>query len=151
VKFARQRKYSMAYLQEKNLEIMNRTEEIEKITIFLEELQPEWNIPDQLVLSLNLVIEEAVINTINYGYDDDREHLIELSFALIQGELSVTICDDGKAFDPTIMKEPDVTLSAEDRPIGGLGIHLIRKLMDKVEYKRENKRNYLTMIKTLTV
>jgi len=141
----------MAELQEKNLEILNRTEEIEKITIFLEELQPEWNIPDQLVLSLNLVIEEAVVNTINYGYDDDKEHLIELSFVLREGELSVTICDDGKAFDATIQKEPDVTLSAEDRPIGGLGIHLIRKLMDKVEYRRENKRNYLTMIKTLTV
>jgi serine/threonine-protein kinase RsbW len=141
----------MAELQEKNLEILNRTEEIERITIFLEELQPEWNISDQLVLSLNLVIEEAVINTINYGYDDDKEHRIELSFILRQGELSVTICDDGHAFDPTIQKEPDVTLSAEDRPVGGLGIHLIRKLMDKVEYRRENKRNYLTMIKILTV
>jgi len=94
-------------------------------------------------------LEEAVSNVIFYAFDDEKEHDIKIVISLENKILSIEIIDDGKPFDPTARKEPDVSLPAEDRPIGGLGIFLIRKMMDNVTYTRHNNLNTLTLLKNI--
>jgi serine/threonine-protein kinase RsbW len=125
----------------------NQIRELSRIEAFLEELADEWGLEIPLVFSLNLVLEEALTNIISYGYDDEDKHAIEIQFKKTGAELNITIIDDGHAYDPTLKEDPDITLSAEERPVGGLGIFLIRKVMDTVAYRREENRNYLMLTK----
>ena len=125
----------------------NQIHELSQIEAFLEELADEWGLEIPLVFSLNLVLEEALTNIISYGYDDEDKHAIEILFKKTDDELTISIIDDGHAYDPTLKDDPDITLSAEERPVGGLGIFLIRKVMDTVAYRREENRNYLILTK----
>jgi anti-sigma regulatory factor (Ser/Thr protein kinase) len=120
-----------------------------KVALFLEELGDEWGLQPQLIFSLNLVMEEALTNTISYGFKDEENHIIEIRFNKSGNLLSVTIVDDAVEYDPTQKIDPDITLTAEERPIGGLGIFLIKKIMDTVFYKRDNDRNYLILTKNI--
>lgn len=133
----------------KVLRINNQIDELAKLEVFLNELAEEWRLSEPLVYSLNLVLEEALTNINDYGFDDDSKHTIEMYFKKTGDELSISIIDDGHEFDPTLIADPDITLSAEDRSIGGLGIFLIKKIMDKVEYQRKENRNYLTLTKNI--
>jgi serine/threonine-protein kinase RsbW len=134
---------------DKFLQIDNQISELTRLAVFIEELGEEWGLQATLVISLNLVLEEALTNIILYGFDDGGSHNIALDFKKAGDELIITIIDDGKEFDPTLRAEPDITLSVEDRPVGGLGIHLIKKIMNKVEYKRVENRNYLLLKKNI--
>ena len=96
------------------------------------------------VFQLNLALEEAVVNVMNYAYEDSG--LIDLSAKVVDSEIVFVLEDSGKAFDPTKVDDPDITLSAEDRDIGGLGIFLVQQLMSGVTYSREDGKNVLTMI-----
>ncbi len=127
----------------------NQIAELTRVEVFLEELGEEWAFQMPLVLSLNLVLEEALTNIISYGYDDEGKHSIEIVFRKIGAELIISIIDDGHAYDPTSNAEPDITLSAEERPVGGLGIFLIKKVMNKVEYQRKENKNYLILTKNI--
>lgn len=106
-------------------------------------------VPAEIQNYANLAIEEFATNSIKYGYDDTKEHLIEVSLSLSGGKLVLTIIDDGHAFNPLEAPEPKVSLAAEDRPVGGLGIYLVRKLSDRMEYARESGKNRLTLHKSL--
>lgn len=132
---------------DKVLWVENHIHELTRVEAFLEELGEEWAFPMPLIFSLNLVLEEALTNIISYGYDDTEKHTIEIDFRKVDGELMITIIDDGHEYDPTLNTEPDINLSAEDRPIGGLGIFLIKKVMDNVEYQRKENKNYLILSK----
>jgi anti-anti-sigma factor len=92
---------------------------------------------------VRLVIEEAVTNTIRHGYRDGNPHEIILRAAVDGGRLTLEIEDDAAAFDPLARTLPDLTLPVEEKPIGGLGILLVRTLMDSVEYQRVGNRNLL--------
>ena len=134
---------------DKVLWVDNQISELTRVEAFLEELGEEWVFTIPLVFSLNLALEEALTNIISYGYDDEDKHTIEIDFKKTDGKLFISIIDDGHAYDPTLIEEPDITLSAEERPIGGLGIFLIKKVMDKIEYQRKENRNYLMLTKTI--
>ena len=82
--------------------------------------------PPALDFLANLVIEELVTNCIKYGYDDTREHIIEIVLELSPQGLLITVVDDGHPFNPLDRPEPDLTIPIEDRPLGGLGIHLLQ-------------------------
>ena len=97
----------------------------------------------------NLAIEEFTTNSIKYGYDDTEEHLIEVNLSLSSDELVLTIVDDGRAFNPLEAPEPKISTPVEDRPVGGLGIYLVRKMSDQMEYAREGGKNRLTLHKSL--
>ena len=97
----------------------------------------------------NLAIEELVTNCIKHGYDDTDEHTIEVTLKLSANELALTVTDDGHPFNPLELPEPDLHLPMEDRPIGGLGIHLLRKMSDRMEYARTGGKNRLTLRKSL--
>lgn len=136
-------------VENKVLTVNNKIEELTRVERFLKELSQEWNLPEQLVLSLNLVLEEALTNTILYGFHDEDNHVIEILFNLNAGLISITISDDADEYDPTQKSDPDILLSAEERPVGGLGIYLIRKIMDSVQYKRINNINNLILTKNI--
>jgi len=134
----------------RRLLIRNDIKELFRISDFLEILWDDWKLPPKLMYSINLVLEEAISNIIFYAFDDELVHLIGLEFRMEEDQLSMKLIDGGKPFNPTIKEDPDTSLSVEDRPIGGLGIYLIKQLMDKIYYQRVNEKNQFTMIKTIT-
>ena len=131
---------------QKTLRIKNDIHELSMMNQFLEEAGEELGLSTAFMMSLNLVMEEAVSNIIFYAYKGDVEDAVDISLVREGGEL----IDHGIAFDPTLRKDPDITLSAEDRPIGGLGIFLIKKIMDEVSYQRVDERNVFIMKKKIT-
>ena len=100
-------------------------------------------------MSINLALEEAVTNVISYAYPEGTEGEIKVDAIARKDSLRFTISDFGQEFDPTATPEVDTSLALEDRPIGGLGIHLVRKIMDRVSYKRQDDMNILTLTKTI--
>lgn len=134
---------------EKKLVLKNEIAEINQLAIFVEELGEELNLAPDLVFNLNLVLEEAVSNIILYAYPKEEHQEIVLTANKSDKNLIFVLTDSGKEFDPTQAPDADVTLSAEDRQIGGLGIFLIRQIMNKVEYQRIEGKNVLTLGKQL--
>jgi anti-sigma regulatory factor (Ser/Thr protein kinase) len=109
----------------------------------------ERGAPAEIQNFANLAIEEFATNSIKYGYDDTKEHLIEVNLSLSSGELVLVITDDGHAFNPLEAPEPKVNVPVEERPVGGLGIYLARKMSDQMDYAREGGKNRLTLHKSL--
>lgn len=97
----------------------------------------------------NLAIEELVTNCIKHAYDDPDEHTIEFVFSIADRILTILAVDDGREFDPSQSPSPDISQPAENRPIGGLGIHLLREMADSMRYERRDGRNHLTLTKRL--
>src|SRR5262245_48745848 len=83
-----------------------------------------------------LAVEELVTNCVKYGYDDKLEHEIQIELSVADGQMSLTVSDDGHEFNLLEVPEPDTSLPVEDRPVGGLGIHLLRRLADSLTYER---------------
>jgi serine/threonine-protein kinase RsbW len=135
---------------EKKLVIKNEISEIAKLSLFVEELSEELDLSPDLTFNLNLVLEEAVVNVINHAYPKNESQEISLSAQKIDDNLYFVLTDSGKEFDPTQVPDADISLSAEDRQIGGLGIFLIRQIMNKVEYQRIDGKNVLTLKKQLS-
>ena len=117
----------------------------------------EWieglNIPMALSMPINLALEEAVTNVMLYAYPGRNDGKVFVEFVEVNEpegkKLIFTISDSGIPFDPTQKEEADITLSVEERAIGGLGIHLVRQLMDEIVYEREDDKNILTLVKKL--
>ena len=117
----------------------------------------EWvdglNVPAEFNMPINLALEEAVSNVMLYAYPDRTDGKVFVEFLEVPTEqgrqMIFTISDSGIPFDPTQKSEADITLSAEERAIGGLGIHLVRQLMDQIIYERIDDKNILTLIKKL--
>lgn len=130
--------------------LSNRIDELTRISAFLEDCADQFGVSLPVTMALNLVLEEAFTNIVQYAYSDNDEHAIDLVIEKKGNELELSVIDDGAYYDPTGQKEPDISLSAEDRPIGGLGIFLIKKTMDKVSYFRKNDKNHLVMVKKVS-
>jgi len=134
-------------LKTKKLQLENEVSQLEKLASFLDDLGDEWGLSPGLVMSLNLVLEEAFTNVVFYAWSDSSPHLIDIEFEETGGLLKMILSDEGREYDPTKKEEPDFERPVEDRTIGGLGIFLIKKIMDSVVYQREGNRNYLIMTK----
>ncbi len=132
-----------------HLVLHNRIDEISKLADFVNLVAEDAKIDSSLAMSLNLALEEAVTNVVMYAYTDGADGPVEVDSLISDGSLSFIVSDKGTAFDPTASPDVDITLDASQREIGGLGIHLVRTIMDEVSYKRENGRNVLTMTKKL--
>ncbi|HPT04027.1 MAG TPA: ATP-binding protein, partial [Bacteroidales bacterium] len=127
----------------------NQVEQLEELAGILETVSEEWDIPMKVSLNLNLVLEELITNIIFYGYDDKNEHLIYIRLYKKDNEIEIQIEDDGKEFNPLLVAEPDIDESIENRKIGGLGIHFVRKIMDSMNYRRSDGKNILTLTKNI--
>ena len=134
---------------EKSIILANDISEIARLNEFVEEIGNEFSLSPEVVFNLNLVLEEAVVNIINYAYPKEDHELIYLSAKLHNDSIMLVLTDTGKEFDPTMAPEADITLSADERPIGGLGIFLIRQIMNEVKYERIEGKNVLTLEKKL--
>ena len=129
--------------------LTNDIAEVSRLATFIEEVGEAFSLTPDVVFNLNLVIEEAVVNIIHYAYPKEEHQYIYLSAHLHEGSIVLVLTDTGKEFDPTLAPDADITLSAEDREIGGLGIFLIRQIMNEVRYERIDGKNVLTLEKRL--
>lgn len=136
---------------QKQLVLLNDIQEIEKLTLFLDEIGEELSLSPELKFNLCLALEEAVSNVIMYAYPGQSGCEIKLEVTSDAQMLMFVLTDSGMAFDPTQVPDANVNLSVEERPIGGLGIFLIRKIMDEVSYQRINGQNRLELKKVLAV
>lgn len=133
------------------VKLKNEISELEQMNAFVDEIGETLNLPTEEVFQIRLAMEEAVANVILYAYPKGESNVVELEAQLDADTLTIQIIDYGMEFDPTEAKEADTTLSSEERPIGGLGIFLIRQIMDSVEYQRIDGRNILLITKKLNV
>jgi anti-sigma regulatory factor (Ser/Thr protein kinase) len=107
------------------------------------------NLSRDVVFAAKLALEELLTNTISYGYGDKSVQLIEIRLEVRGDQLTIRIVDDGLAFDPRTAKEPNTESSLKERAIGGLGVHLVKNLMDRVEYRHKDGKNHVTLRKRL--
>ena len=129
------------------LRLHNDIRQLSQLAGFVESVGEDASLGQTDVLQLNLAVEEAVTNVIMYAYPGGTDGLVDIEAVVRDGWLVFTISDSGKPFDPTAARPVDTSLSAEQRPIGGLGIHLVRQIMDEVSYARVEDRNILTLKK----
>ena len=129
---------------EKEIRITNELDEITALAIFVEEFCSDLSLPTETTMHINLALEEAVSNVIMYAYPLEEHHEIRLKASLTDNQLIFLLTDKGLSFDPT---NADITIPIEERAIGGLGIFLIRSIMNEVSYQRLDGENRLTMKK----
>jgi len=133
----------------RTLRLANRRSELLKLADAIEGFVRDARLSDDVLFALNLALDEAVVNTLSYAWDDPAaRHEIELRFAYDGSVVTVEVEDDGKPFDPTAAAAVDTSAPEHERGIGGLGIHLVRQVMDRVAYRRlPAGRNLLTLQK----
>lgn len=126
----------------------SRLEELQRLEAAVEDLGEREQWPPNLLYQVKLVLEEVIVNIINYGYEKREGHKIDVQLISEPDTLTIEISDDSRAFDPLRQApRPDVAAPLEDRSIGGLGVYLVQTLMDEAHYRREQDRNHLTLIK----
>ena len=133
----------------RHLVIKNDISQISRLEKFISGIADSKNLDEALATNINLALEEAVTNSVMYAYPEGTEGEIEIKARVDDNEIEFILSDNGIEFDPTARPEPDITASAELRPIGGLGIFLVKNIMDSVTYRREDGTNNLIMIKKL--
>jgi len=133
----------------KTLLMKNDVNEVPRLNIFVGEVCASVCIDPDTAASVGLAVEEAVVNVINYAYPKGTEGDITLNVSATDYKLIFELVDAGKPFDPTTMDDPDTTLAAEERSIGGLGIFLMRQYMDAISYRYVDGCNHLSLIKNL--
>ena len=131
----------------KELRIKNQISELEKVAQFIEEIGEELGLSMELQMNLNLVMEEMVTNVIFYAYPEGVIADIELLAKSDGKELTFVLSDQGKEFDPTAKEDTDLDVNPADRDLGGMGIFIVKNIMNKVTYQRLEGKNLLTMTK----
>lgn len=135
---------------QRQITLPNDVQEVPQLNVFVDEVCEQVDFDMSTTLKLNLAIEEAVVNVMNYAYPAGEKGDVDIEAMINDEYLVFVISDSGTPFDPTAKAEVDTTLSVEERGIGGLGIHLIRQIMDTISYKRVDGMNVLTLRKKLT-
>lgn len=133
----------------RSLIIDNDTRELQRLVDFVEALCRELCLDRECAMSLQLALEEAVVNVMQYAYAPGTKGEITIRVEHEASKLLFCIEDGGLPFDPTEVADADVSLPADQREIGGLGIYIVRQIMDKVEYSRRGQRNILRLTKTI--
>jgi len=129
------------------ISIVNQIPEIEKVCDFVSGFGEENDLSQKIIFAFHLALDEILTNIISYGYRDKDEHIIDIHLSLQAGALALEILDDSVPFNPSDAPVPDVNQPLEERKIGGLGIYLVKNLMDEVEYKSIDGVNRLTLKK----
>ena len=130
---------------EHTLVMTNNIQELNKLEPFLNDFFEQENLDSVLMPQLNLALEEAATNVIMYAYPKGENGTMELALKMADGQIRAVLTDSGVPFNPLEQEEVNLDVSLDERQIGGLGIHLIKEIMDKVEYAREDGRNVLRM------
>lgn len=133
-----------------SITLPNDINTVPQLNDFIDGFSLEAGLDMSMTMSLNLALEEAVVNVMTYAYAPDTQGELTLEAVADKGVVTFILTDTGVPFDPTAKEDADTTLGIEDRPIGGLGIFLVRQLMDTVDYQRVDGQNVLTLTKKLT-
>ncbi len=133
----------------RSLALTNNVEEVSDLADFVVGVCKSLKFGPKTIQRVRLAVEEAVVNVMNYAYPPGTEGAIYIEATANAERLKFTITDSGMAFDPTTHAEVDIDAPGDERPIGGLGIHLVRKMMDSINYNRINGKNILTLRKKL--
>jgi anti-sigma regulatory factor (Ser/Thr protein kinase) len=130
-----------------SLTAKNRLFELDRLNDFLSRFCSENGLPAEIAMDAALALEEVFANIVQHGYRDSGEHEIQVRLAAGGDSIVLTLEDDGIPFNPAAYPPADTTSPLEFRPVGGLGVHLVRSVMDEVRYDRIDGRNRLVMTK----
>jgi sigma-B regulation protein RsbU (phosphoserine phosphatase) len=148
--FPESKKYAEGLTPDTLITLRNDISEIQSLKDTWFKFARENNLSDQIIYDVGLALEEMVSNIIYYGYEDKKEHQIAVRLNLKNEKLVLEISDDGKEFNPLQYPQPDIKKPTGDREVGGLGIYIVRKIMDELQYHREPGKNILVMKMRLT-
>lgn len=121
-------------------------ENLPEVTGFVEEMLEDCGCPVKILMQTVVCVEEMFVNVANYAYGDKTGDVL-FRIDTDDSTITITLTDSGIPFNPLERKDPDTTLSADDRQIGGLGIYIVKKSMDAVCYERKENKNVFTMKK----
>ena len=130
-------------------ELKNDLSELETLCRHLKTFGQQTALSEALITDVNICLDELFTNIVCYGFKDKSEHITWFSLNLNNDELTVIIEDAGVAFNPIEKKDPEISDDLKNVKIGGLGIHIVRKLMDDLHYERKNGKNKLTLKKVV--
>jgi anti-sigma regulatory factor (Ser/Thr protein kinase) len=125
--------------------LQNRLAEIARLVEAVESFGGHAGLSSDLTYRLTLSLDEIVSNVIRHGYSDTNDHVMEVRLTVHDGVVTAVVEDDGHPYDPRNSPEPDLSLPVEQRGPGGLGIYLVRQMMDTIDYARKDGRNVLTV------
>ena len=134
------------------MEVLKAKAKLDNLDLFLDfikQFNKKNNISKSTSSEIVLVAEEIIVNVMNYAYSDNDNGEVEINLSFKNNLLEFTVIDSGKPFDITAAKDPDITLGVDEREIGGVGIFLVKHIMDKVSYKREDNNNILNLTKSI--
>jgi serine/threonine-protein kinase RsbW len=132
--------------QRLDIPIKNSLDEFSRLVEGVAQFLAENEVSPKVDFTANLVIEEAVLNVIHYAYESQGEDDIGFTLQIEGRDLTITLTDSGRPYDPLSRPDPDVNAPLEDRQVGGLGVHLIKKTCKSVSYVYENQQNKLVMV-----
>ncbi|MBE5847120.1 MAG: ATP-binding protein [Lachnospiraceae bacterium] len=133
----------------KQITVPAKDESLDEINAFVESELEDTACSPKTMIQLEVAIEEIFVNIAHYAYEDEGTAVIKLEKGGSPMSVAITFEDTGMPFDPLAKEDPDVTLSAEERRIGGLGIFMVKKSMDDVQYRHEDGKNILTIRKQI--
>ena len=133
----------------RSLTLGNQLDQMSRLSAFVDRLAYDACMNQKTRGQIDLALDELVANVINYAYPENQPGKVRIEARLRNRVLTLVLTDSGKAFDPTAVESPDTTLDIDERPIGGLGIFLVRQTMDDVQYRRRDGKNILTLKKRL--
>ena len=137
-------------MNSQTIEVDALTPNITKVTEFVEKFLEEKEAPSAFIMKINVIIDEIFSNIARYGFPDGVASKVRVTASINEDNQFVLVfVDNGIPYNPLAKEDPDITLSAEDRPIGGLGIFIVKKIMDEMLYERNNNRNILSLKKNL--
>ena len=128
-------------------ELKSKLSELKTLCRHLEDCGNVMELPQQCLFQINLGLDELFTNIISYGFEDESEHHIKFSLAMDRETLTVQVEDDGVPFNPLDVTGPEVSQDLDSINIGGLGIHLVKKMMDDIDYQRVEGKNKLILKK----
>ena len=135
--------------QEYKFELKNYLSELKALHQHLNNWGGDIGLSANSILRINICLDELFTNIVSYGFDDDLEHIIIFKLSGDKNLVTINIEDNGIPFNPLEKIDPNFPDNVESANIGGLGIHIIRKLMDNVSYERKQGKNKLTMRKNI--
>ncbi len=138
-----------------NLIVKAELSNLESVNMFVESKLEEHGCGAKIVLQIALVVEELFANVANYAYKDradSENNYVDINVEFAESEsgaksVKITFTDEGVPYNPLLKPDPDITLSAEERQIGGLGIFMVKKYVDDIYYEHSNGKNILTVVK----
>lgn len=134
-------------MKERHTKVASDAAQLPLLMQFLREFWSAAGLPPAQATAFELALEEVFMNVVRHGSPQGTAPWVEVSLALTADGLAMTVEDDGPPFDPLTRPAPDLTASLHERPVGGLGVFLVRQMMDAVSYRRVGARNQLTMSK----